>query len=351
MATLQDDQFFNLLASPQQPSLAEQVGNTVNINALLGANNLPTGGTEKARYVEQSGKHKGIPGALRDVFGTLGDFLLTRLRMDPMYAPAQRQRKLRAAIEGYEDDPTAAIQRVMDVDADTGIKLQQKHQENIVRQDENQRKQDKFEWEKEQAQNKLEEEEVAKRQRIFGAGYGMLQSMQDWSSEKRERDYPKMRDFVHKALASQFGGEIPNGFELPETYDPDVINAGFLSAIDPKNILSDIRSARNRADQSRVTERGQNIASADRAASRADANTRAAIAQDRQDARQRRSIEAADRRQAASAAIKDGASSFSADDVRSWPIQKGSDGKRYYVNPETGDGVPVNSIDNADRRR
>ena len=74
-------------------------------------------------------RHSGVAGVARDIFGTLGDFLLTRMHMPAMYAPSQVNHAENYAYQGFDPkDPNGqgsldAINRVRGVDFKTGNAL------------------------------------------------------------------------------------------------------------------------------------------------------------------------------------------------------------------------------------
>lgn len=86
--------------------------------------NVQTGDT----YEEHDPRHTGVAGIARTILGTLGDFLLTRLHMPAMYAPAQQQREIAAAGQGINSsDPQqqqSALNRVSGVDFSKGQSYQ-----------------------------------------------------------------------------------------------------------------------------------------------------------------------------------------------------------------------------------
>lgn len=177
---------------------------------------------QEHRYVERSGKHKGIAGVARDILGTLGDFLLTRLHMPAMYGPSQQQRKLEAAWQGHDEDPMAAIDRVTDVDFNTGNKLRDQYIDN-------KRQQALVDStaETRAARVALATEALNSKIRMYGAS--MLGSMSNWSEDKRKQFYPQMREQVINAGKRQ-GLDLSG--ELPEDYDPVKLDA-FIDAAVP----------------------------------------------------------------------------------------------------------------------
>ncbi len=225
-----------------------------------------------ARYEEQDGKHKGIAGVGRDILGTLGDFLLTRLHMPAMYAPAQQKRRLASAQEGYQEDPQAAIERVTSIDPVFGAKLRDQNIDNtrqaVALAEVNENRAARLQ----NAQQQIDLQKVAVHQRVSGYAASMLGTMATWDQKKREQYYPKMREQVLSAAKRQ-GFDL--SADLPETYDPVALDA----FVDGNVPLGTQRSQRLTEDRNQVsetqgaqrlalTERGQNISHEDRVASR-----------------------------------------------------------------------------------
>jgi hypothetical protein len=218
------------------------------------------------RYEEKDGKHRGVAGVARDILGTLGDFLLTRLHMPAMYAPAQKERKLASAQEGYDTDPLGAINRVTSIDPVFGAKLRDQYIDN-------QRLQAGQESTVEARNARLALAQDAQNQRTRGYAASMLGSMTTWDDKKREQFYPQMRQQVLSAAQRQ-GLDLSG--ELPETFDPTALDA-FIDGAVPVGTQRAQRLTKERIDNqdeqagARIdtTRRGQDISSADRAAGRA----------------------------------------------------------------------------------
>lgn len=152
-------------------------------------------------------KGRGVLGVGEDILGTLGDILLTKLGVGPMYGPAKRQKKLNAAFQDFENDPVGAIKRVSEVDFKTGQDLSNTFVDN-------QRQQAALESTKEARDARLEMAKNAEASRVRGTAASMLNTLTEWSPEKRAKDYPILRDRV-RALATKSGTPI----DIPDTYD------------------------------------------------------------------------------------------------------------------------------------
>ena len=175
-------------------------------------------------YVEHSGKHKGVAGVARDILGTLGDFLLTRLHMPAMYGPGQQQRKLNAAWQGHDIDPQAALDRVTDVNFEQGNKLRNTYADN-ARADAAQASTAETREGRLAIANDLKDQSVRK---FTG---DMLESMSGWDEAKRVKFYPQVRDRIISAGKRQ-GYDLSE--DLPEQYSPEtapIIDAFISGAV------------------------------------------------------------------------------------------------------------------------
>lgn len=236
------------------------------------------------RYQEQDGKHRGVAGVARDILGTLGDFLLTRLHMPAMYAPAQKQRKLAAAESNIDIDPVGAIQQVSSLDPVFGAKLRDQYIDN-------QRLAAGQASTVEARNARLAQAQDVQNLRTRGYAASMLGSMTSWDDAKRQQFYPQMRSQV-LAAGNKQGLDLST--ELPETYDPVALDA-FIDGAVPVGTQRAQRLTKERIDnqdeqagerigatvrgqdvRSADTRRGQDIRSGDAAANRAAANGRSA---------------------------------------------------------------------------
>lgn len=228
---------------------------------------VPAGSThavpapQSDHYVEHDGKHKGIAGVARDILGTLGDFLLTRLHMPAMYAPAQQQRKLEAAIQGFDTDPIGAINRVTDVDYTAGAKLRDQFIDN-------QRMAAQQASTQEARATRMQLAQTAQNDRTRQRVGSMLNSMGNWDETRRQTNYPALRD---QMLRYGKANNLDLSSELPETYDPAAIDSFVQGAVpvgtqqrlsetkDHHEVQEDQGDTRND-----LTRRGQDITHTDR---------------------------------------------------------------------------------------
>lgn len=234
------------------------------------------------KYQEQDGKHKGVAGVARDILGTLGDFLLTRLHLPAMYAPAQRDRKLAAAQQNIDTDPIGAIQQVSSIDPVFGAKLRDQYIDN-------QRLAAANASTAEARTARLAQAQEAQNMRTRGYAAAMLGSMAGWDDAKRQQFYPQMRSQVLSAANKQ-GLDLSS--ELPEQFDSTALDA-FIDGAVPVGTQRAQRLTKERIDnqdeqagarvgatirgqdiRSADTRRGQDIRSGDAAANRAAAGQR-----------------------------------------------------------------------------
>lgn len=175
-------------------------------------------------YEEQSGKHKGAAGIGRDILGTLGDFLLTRLHMKPMYWPGQEDRKLNAAWQGHEDDPQAALDRVTDVNFKTGNDLRNTYTDN-------ERLKAAQENTAETRALRIDNAQNLTDMKASGYASATLNTMSTWDDAKRKQFYPQLRQQIILA-GKGYGSDFSS---LPETYTADTapILEGFISGAVP----------------------------------------------------------------------------------------------------------------------
>ena len=211
------------------------------------------------RYQEQDGKHRGVAGVARDILGTLGDFLLTRLHMPAMYAPAQRDRKLAAAQANIDTDPVGSIQQVSSIDPVFGAKLRDQYIDN-------QRLAATQASTAEARNARLAQAQEVQNMRTRGYAAAMLGSMANWDDAKRQQFYPQMRQQVIAAGNKQ-GLDLSS--ELPETYDSTTLDA-FIDGAVPVGTQRAQRLTKERIDNqdeqagARVgaTIRGQDVSAA-----------------------------------------------------------------------------------------
>ncbi len=217
------------------------------------------------RYVEQDGKHRGVAGVARDILGTLGDFLLTRLRLPAMYGPAQERRRLAAAQANIDSDPVGAIQQVSSIDPVFGAKLRDQYIDNN-------RLAATQASTAEARDARLAQAQALTDDRTRSRAAAMLGTMATWDDTRRATNYGALRDQAIR-YAQANGLDLSN--ELPTEFDPVQLDS-FIDSSVPVGTQRAQRLTRERMDQQQdqfeqrdaTTRRGQDIASGDRAASR-----------------------------------------------------------------------------------
>jgi hypothetical protein len=217
------------------------------------------------RYVEQDGKHRGVAGTARDILGTLGDFLLTRLRMPAMYGPAQQRRRLAAAQEGIDTDPVGAIQRVSSLDPEFGARLRDQYIDN-------QRQAAAQASTSEAREARLATAQAVQNDRTRGRAAAILGTMATWDDTRRAANYGALREQVVR-YGQANGLDLTN--ELPAEFDPVQLDS-FIDGAVPVGTQRAQRLTRERMEQQQeqfeqrdaTIRRGQDTTSGDRAESR-----------------------------------------------------------------------------------
>jgi hypothetical protein len=212
----------------------------------------PAGATPVApkQYEEQDGKHRGVAGVARDILGTLGDFLLTRLHMPAVYAPAQKARKLAAAQANIDTDPVDSIQQVSSIDPVFGAKLRDQYIDNsrlAASQASTAEARDARLAQAAQLQNE--------KNRNTSASY--LGSLVGVPEADRANNYAAIR----QRLLSRYGTSDPQlTNDLPETYDPVAVD----SFIDGAVPVGTQRSQRLQATRDAATDADRDSARGER---------------------------------------------------------------------------------------
>jgi hypothetical protein len=213
------------------------------------------------RYEEQDGKHRGVAGVARDILGTLGDFLLTRLRLPAMYGPAQQQRRLAAAQANIDSDPVGAIQQVSSIDPVFGAKLRDQYIDN-------QRLAATEASTKEARDARLAQAQALTDDRTRSRSAAMLGTMATWDDTRRSSNYGALREQAIR-YGQANGLDLSN--ELPTEFDPVQLDS-FIDSSVPVGTQRAQRLTRDRLDQQQdqfeqrdaTTRRGQDIGSTDR---------------------------------------------------------------------------------------
>lgn len=212
-------------------------------------------------YVEQDGKHRGIAGVARDILGTLGDFLLTRLHLPAMYGPAQKERKLALAQQNIDTDPVGAIQQVSSLDPVFGAKLRDQYIDN-------QRLAAAQASTAEARDARLAAAKAVQDDRTRSRAAAMLGTMATWDDNRRTANYGALRD---QAIKYGQANGLDLSSELPAQFDPIQLDS-FIDGAVPVGTQRAQRLTRDRMVQQgeqfqqrdETTRRGQDITSGDR---------------------------------------------------------------------------------------
>jgi hypothetical protein len=237
----------------------------------------------KKRYVEKDPKHKGVAGVARDVLGTLGDFLLTRLKMPAMYAPAQQRRKLSAALENIETDPEASIAAVTEIDPSLGVRLREDRTDNVRQAAALTSAQAARAQAAEDRAARLAMAQAEATAKARSRAASALNTLTTKNEADRAKLYPALREQLLKAGKAS-GVDLSE--DLPKEYDGFALDV-FIDESIPVGTqraqrLTEKRieeSARQADQRDRTTRRAQDISSADRKMSETGKNKRAADAE------------------------------------------------------------------------
>lgn len=202
------------------------------------------------QYEEQDGKHRGVAGVARDILGTLGDFLLTRLHMPAMYAPAQEARKLAAAQANIDTDPVGSIQQVSSIDPVFGAKLRDQYIDNS-------RLAASQASTAEARDARLAQAAALQNEKNRNTSASYLGSLVGVPEADRATNYAAIR----QRLLSRYGTSDPQlANDLPETYDPVAVD----SFIDGAVPVGTQRSQRLQATRDAATDADRDAARGER---------------------------------------------------------------------------------------
>jgi hypothetical protein len=141
------------------------------------------------------------------ILGAIADAIIMSQGGKPMFNLMRKERNIKDAMANYMDDPQGAIRRLQKVDPDMAYKLADKYHDNSIQDSRDRR---------------MEED------RVFARGLGLL-------GVANERNYPRIRETVNGYWKKQ--GFDP-GFELPETYEPEMIEGMRLGGMKSNQAMS-----------------------------------------------------------------------------------------------------------------
>lgn len=159
----------------------------------------------------------------KDILGFLGDFLLTRLKMEPRYQPAKQRKQLDFALQGFDQDPEAALSRVSKVDPKYARALRDQMIDNKRLENEAADRE-----EARRLSNLVQQSVLEDRMRKTGAG--MLTALSKMPEKERAQKYPLIRQRLTD-YGNQYGIDVSS--ELPEQYDPAFIGTFIGGSVSP----------------------------------------------------------------------------------------------------------------------
>ena len=217
-------------------------------------------------------RHSGVQGVARDILGGLGDFLLTRLKMKPMYADSKRQHELNYASRGLDSPDQAvsdeALNRIQGIDYGLGMKARDMVTDNrrlAAAQANTQEARD--------ARLTFQRNQELERQR------NVLGNFVNGLATRPETERAK----TYEQMLPKFIQNYPEAAkDLPDSYDPTLLDAYADSRV-PVGAQRTLRLSKDKMDQqgdqfntrNETTIRGQNLSHQDRQASISAANERA----------------------------------------------------------------------------
>lgn len=153
----------------------------------------------------------GISGTGRDILGTLGDAFLLQSGNDPIYAPKRQNEKFSEAMQGFVDNPLAAVQQL--TDAGFGAQARQLYSEHVKDRREEAKAQQQIAESQQRTTNQRQTFEQSVHQNVAG----MLSSAQGGNPERQQA----VMEWARRYYDSM--GVKPMG-EIPENYDPNYAN-------------------------------------------------------------------------------------------------------------------------------
>lgn len=209
--------------------------------------------TQPDGYVETDPRHTGVAGVARDIFGTLGDFLLTRLRMPAMYGPAQQRRREASATADFDSDPLAAIRRLESINPEAGRELRNQYLDN-------QRLEATRESTTEARDARLALQREMQSERNRNTAASMLGALARVPEQDRAANYSRAR----QAIIGRYGRADPQlSQDLPEEYDSVVVDA-FIDGAVPMGTQRAQRLTADRVEETGRSNRERETISAER---------------------------------------------------------------------------------------
>lgn len=217
----------------------------------------------------QTPVHKGlfgIKGTARDILGILGDALLAFNGRGPQYGPRRQQERVEDAMTAYDFDPEGALRKLMQVDPEAGIKLQNSRNLDLYRQGVLTNQEARIEA----AARKQEDLQLQR-------GMGVMASIARAGDSKEM--WPKTAAMMRET-ASNLGIDLP--YDIPDEYDPEFSKLATASGMKPADLIrTDTQAfmARKRGEnidsqiQDRATRTGAYVSGVANQNANRDANT------------------------------------------------------------------------------
>lgn len=156
----------------------------------------------------------------------------------PVFEPKIRNQNMQAAMEGFTEDPAAAIARLRKVDPEKAWELLDKYKDN------------------ERADKTADSLADGRQEKFLTRMGGMLYAIKDLPPDKREAAYQKQLPMLRRYAQDR---NIP--FELPDTFNEEDINSWVMGSVSPEEqlkleSLSAYRKARLGQMQQTIDQRG-----------------------------------------------------------------------------------------------
>lgn len=169
--------------------------------------------TRPFTHYEVAKKH-----GLSELLSIAGDMALASTGLQPQYLPSLHTAKIADALQGFQDDPSGAINRLTSVDPTAAEALYNDTVQNTYRQALTGQS---IAQAQKAAQETVQNTDIYK-QKVFGAGAAMLNS-------SNPQTYAAVRDKALKFFAARGASEFAAG--MPETYDKDAVQAWANQAV------------------------------------------------------------------------------------------------------------------------
>lgn len=223
-------------------------GGGLGIQGLLEASQPDVERARQAGLPEHKGMF-GVKGTLRDVLGLVGDAFLVQGGRNPMYQPKRQQERESDAIQGYAQDPVAALERLAEINPQAAMKaFEQLSVQQARQQAQTQREAEFKAGSKKRALEEQQLQEKVVSSQLDNIGRAI-------SSPSAKKNWPRMKENLYQNM-------INLGLEdyaelLPDEWNED-IGKTFMDPAKLQTLLQQSRSLESReriAGQSDATRR------------------------------------------------------------------------------------------------